>query len=136
MGMGNEYEGGVKQRKSPLQAAIRPLMGLLVVIIGGVAAFFGSEPLADALSTYTGAIPADQADILQLIMGGLIFLLIVMIFAMIGAAFAPKPEKMATERQMEREKKEKEKERLAAKKRKKEMRAKMKAANRKKQRRS
>lgn len=116
-----------EEKRVNWQRVLRPLIGLILGAVAGVIAFIVSEPAANYLMNNTSvAITADQFDIFRAAIGFMVFVVFILIFAALFAALAPKPSKLISEAQLDKEKKEKEKERIASRRRKKAMRAKMK----------
>jgi len=110
-----EYEPE-EEKKSVSIGAFLPILGLVLAIALGAIAFVLSEPATQLLRDNLDDIPA--ADEVQYVVGGMIFLMLLMLSGMIYAMFAPKPQKRVTEQDLKKERTMKEREKLAAKKRK------------------
>jgi phosphotransferase system glucose/maltose/N-acetylglucosamine-specific IIC component len=129
----NQQEFGGKyapKPKEPLRP-FYPIIGLIIAAIAGAIAYFAAPPAyelirANFLQNATGLPPVDQ---MELLIGVMIFLVIVMLFGLLFAAFQPRTPKAVTERGLLEEKQEKERERRRAKQRQRTMREKMRKAN-------
>lgn len=118
------------KKKDPLRPFL-PIIGLVIMAIAGAVGWFGSPILLELGQDY---IPAEvtaamDAMTLQYVVTGMIFLLVVALFATIYALFAPKPDKLVSEATLKREREEMLAERRRMKARKGKMRQKMKSAN-------
>lgn len=127
--MSFEDEYAVKpKKKNPLNPFL-PLIGLLLIAAAGGIGFVLSKPLTEVLQT--NVLPnnaqdiADNFETVQAIVGVITAIVILLFVAAIYALFAPKPTKLTTEKELQREKEEKLAEELARKKRKQEINRKM-----------
>ncbi len=100
--------------KNPINAFL-PAIGLILAVVLAAVAYVISGPAHNFLIKQNIGIPSNQE--VQYVLAGVIWLLLVLLTAMIYAMFAPKPEKLATEAQMKKEKVANQKEMLARKKR-------------------
>lgn len=114
MGFGeDEYE--MKHRRKNWRSILMPVMGfLLAACLAGIS-FVGADPLTKILRENVSGVPT--GDGLQFAVGFGIFLILMMIFAMFYAIFAPKPTKMISEKDLDKEKKLIAKEKLEQKRR-------------------
>jgi len=115
--------GKARSKLQPFLYAI----GFILILAAGAASYFLSAPAFAELKKRISGFPT-QPEI-QIIVGGAIFLILIMIVAMFYAAFQPRLPKGVSEQDLDREKRERQKEMDAAKRRKKEMQAKMRARN-------
>jgi len=120
------------KKKDPLRPFL-PIIGLLIMGIAGVVGWFGSPIVLD-LGLQYDIIPAQVTSALQPIelqytVAGMIFLLIVALFATIYAIFASKPEQLVSEASLKKARDEKIAERRRIKARKSKMRQRMKSGN-------
>ncbi|MEL6406102.1 MAG: hypothetical protein AAFR81_17155 [Chloroflexota bacterium] len=120
------------KKKDPLRPFL-PIIGLLIMGIAGVVGWYVSPIVLDLGLQYdiipaqvTGALTATE---LQYVVAGMIFLLIVALFATIYAVFAPKPERLVSEASLKKEREDKIAERRRIKARRGKMRRRMKDAN-------
>ncbi|MEO1166351.1 MAG: hypothetical protein AAFV98_21420 [Chloroflexota bacterium] len=123
------------KKKDPLRPFL-PIIGLLIMGIAGVVGWYVSPIVLDLGLQYdiipaqvTGALTATE---LQYVVAGMIFLLIVALFATIYAVFAPKPERLVSEASLKKEREDKIAERRRIKARRGKMRRRMKDAKKKK----
>ncbi|MBC7869404.1 MAG: hypothetical protein H7Y09_01085 [Chitinophagaceae bacterium] len=112
-----EDEYAAKKRRSTKNpvTAFLPAIGLILAVVLAAVAYVISGPAHDFLAKQDIGIPSN--DEVQYVIAGVLWLLLVLLTAMIYAMFAPKPEKLATEAQMKKEKVANQKETLARKKR-------------------
>ncbi len=107
-----------------------PAIGLVLLIVAGAAAWFLSDPAYAFLRENVQNIPT-QAVLRYVIAVG-IFLVEILLIAALYAAFQPRPPKLATEKQLDREKQERLREREESDRRKKQMREKLRQQSRRK----
>ncbi len=134
MGVEDEYVAKSRRKKNRLKPYY-PLIGFLVGLGLLISAFVLSDPVNKVLrnNILKSNYPFDnQTEMQYIVMGGL-FVIFVLVAAMVYAVFAPKPSKLITEKQLEKEKEIKRKEALMAKKRKRQIQRKM-AEDRKRKR--
>jgi uncharacterized membrane protein (DUF106 family) len=122
------------KKKDPLKP-FYPVIGLVFAAIAAAVGFFASpfvlQLLKDTvLSSAVGQLPAD--DVMQIVIGVMIFLVMIALFGMIFAMFAPRPDKLSTDQAVIQEKREREIERQRAKMRGRNMKEKMRTANKNK----
>lgn len=119
-----------EKKKDPLRPFL-PVIGLIIIAIAGAVGYFGAPFALEAVQDFIPLEVTRQLTSQQLewIMMGIIFLLIVAVFATIFAIFAPKPSKLVKESTLKRERDEKELERRRTKARRRKMKARMKQAN-------
>jgi uncharacterized BrkB/YihY/UPF0761 family membrane protein len=127
--MSFEDEYAVKpKKKNPINAFL-PLIGLFLIAAAGGIGFVLSGPVTQSLQTSILASNADDIaqnyELVQLIVGVVIAIVILLFVAMIYAMFAPKPTKLTSEKELQREKEERLAEQLARKRRKQEVNRKM-----------
>lgn len=120
-----------KKKKNPLTPFL-PVLGLVLAVALGAIAFILSKPAHEFLMKQIETFP--QETEVQYVVAGALFIVFLLFAGLIYAIFAPKQEKLVTERELKKEKDYKEKERLAAKKRKRQIQAKMAAERSKKSR--
>lgn len=118
MSFEDEYAGRNKS-KSPLTAFL-PLMGLFLIVSLGAIAFIASEPVHELiyeqffvdqeLREGTPASESFMRDEIQYAVAGGLFVILVLLSGALYAAFAPKPDKVVTERELKQEKAKKEQE--------------------------
>lgn len=102
------------KKKNPL-APFFPVFGLLLIAALGAISFVVSQPAYNLLTDNIDSIPANNQQ-MQLVVGGTIFLILLMLCGLVYAAFAPKPAKRVTEAELKKEKAQKDKETRARKK--------------------
>lgn len=116
MSFEDEYAGRGKREKNAL-APFLPVIGFLLAGIAAVISFFVSEPIHQFLiRQFRGQIPVEPE--VRYIIAVAVFLVLILFVAMIYAAFAPKPTKTTSEKELEREKHELAREKAERKKRK------------------
>lgn len=127
----NEFGGKYAPKKKDPLKPWYPLIGIILIAIAGAVGFFLRQPvyafLERTLLKGAGNLPAET---MEYIVAGGIALVIIGVFSAVFALFAPKTNKLVTEKHLLAQKQEAERERLRAKKRKYQMRQKMKQANR------
>jgi hypothetical protein len=126
--MEDEYAGR-KKKRDPLKAFL-PLIGLLLALAMGFIAWVARIAVHDLLIDNITDFPKDEE--IQYIIAGVIFLMMMLVFGVIYAIFAPKPDKRASEAEMKKEKAFRRKEELARRERKKRVRKQMHEARAKK----
>lgn len=105
-------------KNSPINAFL-PVLGFLLIVSLGAVAYLVSGPAHRFLLEQDFGIPANTE--VQFVIAGILWLLLMLTSYMLYALFAPKPDKIATERHLKVEKAEKQKEDLARKKRQQEL---------------
>ena len=120
--MEDEYAGKGKRKKDPIKAFL-PLIGLLLAIAMGFIAWVARVEVHNLLIDNIKNFPEEKE--IQYVLAGVIFLIMMMVFGIIYAIFAPKPDKRAGEAAMKKEKAFRRKEEIAKRERKKRMRKKM-----------
>lgn len=129
MGMdGDDFQESRQGKGTNWLKVFLPLMGLILAAISALFAFVLSGPAYQLVRQGFPQIP--EAPEIHLIVGIIIFAAFIFLIGGIYAAFAPKPPKIATEKELDRERQQKIREAAAAKRRKKEMRDKMRSRNR------
>jgi hypothetical protein len=127
--------GGGGERKvntgTNWQKVLTPVVGAIVLIIGGVVAFLLSEPATKYLRTSIIRDLPNRPEVQYVVAFG-IFIVLLMFLFIIYAAIAPKPKATTNEAALDKEKKEKLAEQARAKRRQVEMKQRMKQANRNK----
>ncbi len=119
------------KKKDPLKP-FYPVIGLVFAAIAAAVGFFAApfalQLLKDTvLQSAQGQLPAD--DVMLLVVGAMIFLIVIAIFGMIFAMFAPRPDSRSSDKAVIEQKQEMERDRQRAKLRDKQMRTKMRTAN-------
>lgn len=105
----DEYE--MRQRRTNWRTVLLPVMGFLLAGAGAGIAFVGAKPVTDLVRKNVNGVP--DGDGLQIAVGFGLFLILMLIFAAFYAIFAPKPTKMISEQELDKEKKLREKEKIA-----------------------
>ena len=123
--MEDEYSGRYRPKKKNPMAKFFPVVGFLLALCLAGIAYVVSKPLNETLMNQVANYPFESADTIQLIVGAVIFLVGMMFIGLIYAAVAPRPTKLATEKQMEKERNEKLREKEMMKRRKREVNRKM-----------
>ena len=126
-----QYGGKYAPKKKDPLRPFYPIIGLIIAGIAAAIAYFAAAPLYELIRTNilqgnTGQLP--PADQMELIVGGMVFLVIVLLFALIFAAFQPRTPKIS-EQSLLKEKQEKEREIRRSRERQRAMREKMRRAN-------
>lgn len=103
-----------KKKKDPITAFL-PAIGLLLIVAIGAVSYILSEPAHKFLSENMSGVPADKE--VGYVVGFVIFIVLMLFIAMIYAAFAPKPPKLVSEKQLQKEKDDREREMRERKKR-------------------
>lgn len=119
----------VKEKKDPLRP-FYPIIGLVILAIGGAVGWFSAPFILDFGEAY---IPPEVTRSLievhplapEMTVTGLVVLLLVLVFSAIFAIFAPKPEKLVTEGALKREREQIQQDRRRTKARKRKMRERM-----------
>lgn len=111
-----------KKKKDPITAFL-PAIGLLLAVAIGAVSYILSDPAHQFLIDNMNDVPADKE--VGYVVAVVIFIVLMLFIAMIYAAFAPKPTKLVSERQLQKEKDEMERERLQRKKRQREVQRKL-----------
>jgi predicted histidine transporter YuiF (NhaC family) len=119
--MEDEYVGK-KKKKHPIEDFL-PLIGLLLALAMGFIAWVAREPVHDLLKDNITDFPKDTE--VGYVIAGVLFLIIMLLFGIIYAIFAPKPDKRASEAEMKKEKTFRRKEEIAKRERKKRVRKQM-----------
>ena len=109
----DEYDK--RHHRTNWRAILLPVMGFLLAGASGGIAFVGAKPITDLIRKNVAGVPA--GDGLQVAVGFGLFLILMLIFAAFYAMFAPKPTKMISEQELDKEKKLREKEKIAQRKR-------------------
>jgi uncharacterized BrkB/YihY/UPF0761 family membrane protein len=123
MSFEDEYQAKkADQGKNKLKPFL-PAIGFIIIGILALLSFVVSAPVHEFLIDRFGSQIPDEPEIQYLVAGG-IFLVLLMFVAMLYSITAPKPPKMVTEKELDREKRERERERLEQKKRQRAMREK------------
>ncbi len=124
---GGKYAPKPKNRLRPFY----PIIGLIVAAIAGAAAYFGAAPLYEIIRVelLENSPGLPQPEQMELLVGVMIFLVIVMVFALIFAAFQPRKTIQVSEQSLLKEKQEKEREIRRSRERQRSMREKMRKAN-------
>lgn len=126
MGFDDEYS--TKYNRRSWRTILLPLMGFILAACAAGIAFVGAAPVTQLVRSRINGLPPGQE--LQIAVGFMIFLIMIGIFAMFYAMFAPKPPKMISEQSLDKEKKARDRERRANKKRAHQIRAEMARQNR------
>lgn len=124
---GDEYQESRREKGPNWLKVFLPLMGLILAAVSALFAFVLSEPAYQLVRQGFPQIP--EAPEIHLVVGIIIFAAFIFLIGATYAAFAPKPLKIATEKELDRERQQKAREAAAAKRRRKEMREKMKSRN-------
>jgi type VI protein secretion system component VasK len=125
--MSGNYGGKYAPRKKNPLKPFYPVIGLLILILGGGFAYLVSPSVTSWLDLRVeGTFPPQM----RLIVAGVIFLLIILVLGMVFSVFQPKTPKGVSEKDLDKEKQERLKEQQAAAKRRKEMQTKMRQRNR------
>jgi type VI protein secretion system component VasK len=134
MGEIQQGMGGTGERKVDSgpnwQKIMMPIVGLILLVLGGVVGFLLSKPATDFLRTRVANFPKQPE--MQYVVGVGIFLILLLVLYIVFAAIAPKPKATTNEAALDKEKKEKLEEMARVKRRNAEMKQRMKQANRKK----
>lgn len=105
-GMGGS--GEVRKDPGPnWQKILLPIVGLIVIAGAVAVGVLGSETVANLAKTTLklNFAPVNGIDPLRVAAGVIIFIVIMMIFALVYAAIAPKPTRSVNEAQLDKEKK-------------------------------
>jgi type VI protein secretion system component VasK len=97
----------IRKAKGVSIRAFLPFLGLVLMIVFGVIAWVLAPIVTDILYN-NGVLQSLSPELLErfdLISGGMIFMVMVLITALLYAVAAPKPKKMVTERQLDKERK-------------------------------
>lgn len=97
----DEFGETPEEKKKTTINAFLPLFGLVLIIAFGAIAYVLSEPLTTLLRENVDGIPAEQE--VQYVVGGVIFLVMLMLSGMMYAMFAPKPQLRVTEAELKKE---------------------------------
>lgn len=127
MSFEDEYSAKKAARRGGRFGFLRYAFGLIILLVGGVVAYFASLPAKNFIVQRIPSIP--NTPEIQLAVGVGIFLLVVMLLALVYSAFQPRMPKGVSEYDLDKEKQAKLREEMAAKRRKKEMQAKMRQRN-------
>lgn len=122
MSFENEYARS-KKKKDPIRAFL-PVIGLVLIVCFAAISWVVHEPIRDALAENVTDLPQpgqDGFEEIGYVAGGAVFVVLLMITSLMYSAFAPKPEKIVSERELLREKKERAAEKKARERRKKEI---------------
>ena len=114
----DEYVKSTK-KKDPLTAFL-PVMGLVLVVAFAAIAYALHKPAHEFLQNRIDGFPTEPE--VGYVIGGAIFLILVLFAGMFYAMFAPKGPKITTEKELLREKEERQREELTRKKRRAELR--------------
>ena len=127
--MSNEFNSKYQKKQESRLKAFYPLIGLVVMLIAGAIAYFASPLVTEILVEQL--LEGDAPENMQVVSGGLVFGVIVTIFALVYSLFAARPENrdMLTEEALMKEKEEMEREERAKKRRKRQMLQKMRNRN-------
>lgn len=117
----DEYE--MRHRRKNWRNILMPVMGLLLACAAAGIAFVGADPVSDLVRKNIDGVP--EGDGLQLAVGFGLFLILMLVFVMFYAMFAPKPKKIISEKDLDKEKKMREKEKLQQKRRRRQVNLKM-----------
>ena len=123
MSFEDEYAGKSKKR-DPIRAFL-PVLGLFLAVALGAIAWAIHEPLRDIIVEQIADLPQEGEEGFVEVgyaVAGIVFIALLMVASLIYAAFAPKPTKQVTERELKREKELTRQEQLARKKRQAEIR--------------
>lgn len=123
-----DYDDGSKPPKTNWTKALLPVFGFILVGAAAAIAWVLSEPLYQLIRANVAGIP--DVPELQIVAGVVVFLVLVLFYGLLYSVFAPRPPKMISESELDREKQQKLKEAERAKRRKREMRNKMRQRNR------
>lgn len=126
--LGGKYQ---PKKKDPLKPFL-PIIGLIIMAIAGAVGWFGAPFVLEFGEDYIPqAVITGIGDefVLQLLVAGLIFFVIVAVFSMVYAIFAPKPTKLVKEGTLKREREEKLAEQRRRKQRRRKMNARMREGN-------
>ncbi len=111
---GEEYGEKEVKHKTSIRAFL-PIFGLLLFVALAAVSFVLSEPLTTVLRDNIDNIPADES--VQYVVGGITFLVLLLMTGFMYALFAPKPQKRVTEADLKKERTMKAKEKEMAKRR-------------------
>lgn len=110
-----DSEYAMRQNRTNWRTVLLPVMGFLLAGAGAGIAFVGAKPVTDLLRKTVSGVPA--GDGLTVAVGFGLFMILMLVFAAFYAMFAPKPTKMISEQELDKEKKLREREKAAQKKR-------------------
>lgn len=113
--MSFEDEYAVIRRKKSVLHGLLPVLGLFLAVALAAIAWVASEPLHELVVRNISGFPFTQEG--QLVVAGVTWLLLLMVSGMLYALLIPKPDKIISERELNRERKQKEAEIAAKKKR-------------------
>jgi uncharacterized ion transporter superfamily protein YfcC len=109
----DDYE--MRNRRKSWRTILLPVMGLLLAVCAAGISFALAAPVTDAVRKNISGVPA--GDTLQIAIGFGIFIVLMLVFAALYGVFAPKPTKIISEKDLDKEKKLREKEKIAQRKR-------------------
>lgn len=109
-----EYNPEEEKYKVSIRAFL-PVLGLFLIIALGAVSFVLSEPATEWLRDTVDNIPNE--DEVQYVVGGIVFLVLVLLSGFLYALFAPKPKKRVTEAELKKERMQMQREKRARKKR-------------------
>lgn len=123
--MGNEFRSKYEKKQESRLKAFYPLIGLVVMFIAGAIAVVAAPAVTDILVEQL--LEGDAPENMEVVSGGLVFGLIVTVFALVYSLFAARPENrdMLTEEALMKDKEDMEREERAKKRRKRQMLQKM-----------
>jgi type VI protein secretion system component VasK len=130
--MTDENYSGVRQARRTTLRTFFPLIGLILMIAYGAIAWAFAPSLSYTIQTNVATIPPDMLQYLDLISGGIIFLVLLLMTTLLYASAAPKPKRQVSENQLDKERKERIAAEVERKKRQRQVRTKM-AEERRKQ---
>lgn len=129
--MGFEDEYARRNRKRNPITPFLPVLGLFMLVALGAVAFVLSDPVHQFIyeeffqeeEQQNGTLPEDSfnQDEAQYMVGGGLFVILLMVMGLLYAMFAPKPDKTVTERELKKEKMEMQREAELRKRRKQQM---------------
>lgn len=108
-GFGEEYQYGGKYNPRSWRKILLPVMGFIILACSGAISYALSFPATQFVRQRVEGLPEDEIGI-QVVVGFSIFLVLIGVFAIFYAMLAPKPSKMISENQLEKEKKARERE--------------------------
>lgn len=107
---------------------LTPVIGLVILVVCIGVGYVLSGPAFSLLKERVPSLPSSSE--MQMLVGGGISVVLLLVFGMLYAMVAPKPEKTVSEAQLDKEKKERLAEQMRAKKLKRDMKNKMRQRNR------
>ena len=110
--MGIEDEYSMRVRKRSWRTILLPVMGFIIAGLSALIAFILSGPIGTRVRDSVSGVTDDNFILVQGAVGFGIFLILLLIFAGIFSIMMPKPTKLVSEKQLERERQAREQEKV------------------------